>query len=185
MENGRNIYSTAFCLFLPEACKGQHRPWSDIYEEQKYEESSRCGELKQKKEWWSEVSEVLWGNFLCCYGQEYVSAVLNKCIQGSGAASWGHSVTQSEGGPADKSLGGSARPAPAAQGVTAEYTWPGSFRPSRDNCERLLPRLQPKLTKGIMCGGRSPHSKVDSLNVWLCYHGAVTMCVCVYSRVCI
>lgn len=109
--------------------------------------------------------------------------MLNKCVQRSGAARWGHSVTQSDSGPADKSLGGSARPASTAQGVTAEYTWPGSFRPSRDNCERLLPRLQPKLTKGIMRGGRSPHSKVDSLNVWLCYHGAVTMCLCLFTCV--
>ncbi|KAF3699942.1 hypothetical protein EXN66_Car015629 [Channa argus] len=100
-----------------------------------------------------------------CCGQEYVIAVLNKCVPGSGAARWGHDVTQSEGGPADKSLGVAAWPAPSAQGVTAEYTWPGSCRPFRDNCERLLPRPQPKLTKRIMCGGRSPHSKVDSLNV--------------------
>lgn len=91
--------------------------------------------------------------------------MLNKCIQGSGAARWGHGVTRSEGEPADKSLGGSARPAPPAQGVTAEYTWPGSFRPSMDNWERLPLRRQPKLTKGIMCDRRSKQSKADSVNV--------------------
>ena len=74
----------------------------------------------------------------------------------------GHGVTRSEGEPADKSPGGSA---PPVQGVTAEYTWPGSFRPSTDNWERLPPRLQPKLTKGIMCDRRSKQSKVDSANV--------------------
>lgn len=100
-----------------------------------------------------------------CCGQEYVVAVLSKCIQGSGAARWGHGATQSEGGPVDKSLGVSARPTPPAQGVTAEYTWPGSFRPYRDNRERFPPRPQPKLTKGIMCGGRSKQSKADSVNV--------------------
>lgn len=118
-----------------------------------------------------------------CCGQEYVTAVLNKCTEGSGVARWGRSVTRTEGGPADKSLGGSAELASPAQGVTAEYTWPGSFRPSRDNCERLLPKPQPKLTEGIMCSCWSPHSKVDSLNVWLHYHAAASMCVfmCVWG----
>ncbi len=144
---------------------------------------SSCVELKLEKGMrvrgvWSSVSQLLF----CC-GQEYVVAVLNKCIQGSGAARWGHGVTQSEGAPADKSLGGSTRPPPPAQGVTAEYTWPGSFRPSRDNWERLPPRLQPKLTKGIMCGGRSKQSKVDSVNVWLRYHAEVS--VCTFTLVCV
>lgn len=82
-------------------------------------------------------------------------------------ARWGHRVTKSKGGPADKSPGDScpAQLAPPAQGVTAEYTWPGSIRPSRDNWERLPPRPQPKLTRGIMRGGRSKQSKVDSANV--------------------
>ncbi|KAI3359556.1 hypothetical protein L3Q82_013956 [Scortum barcoo] len=109
----------------------------------------------------SQQSELRGGDESC--GREYAVAVLNKCVQGGGAARWGHGVTQSEGAPADKRLGGSARPAPPAQGVTAEYTWPGSFRPSRDNWERLSPRPQPKLTKGIMCGGRSEQSKVKRL----------------------
>ncbi|KAK5884613.1 hypothetical protein CesoFtcFv8_018416 [Champsocephalus esox] len=33
------------------------------------------------------------------------STLLNKCVEGSGAMVWGHSVTVSEGAPADKSLG--------------------------------------------------------------------------------
>lgn len=70
----------------------------------------------------------------------------------------------------------STRPAPAAKGVTAEYTWPGSFRTSRDNWERLPPRLQRELTKGIMCGGKSTQSNGDSVNVWLRYHAEVSVC---------
>ena len=33
------------------------------------------------------------------------SMLLNKCVEGSGAMVWGHSVTRSEEEPADKSLG--------------------------------------------------------------------------------
>lgn len=63
-------------------------------------------------------------------------------------------------------------------GVTAEYTWAGSFSPFRDDWERLLPRLQPNLTKGIMCSGRSKQSKGDIVNVWL-YYTEVCVCACV------
>jgi len=79
--------------------------------------------------------------------------------------SQGHSVASTGVGPADKSLAGSAQPASPAQGVTAEYTWPGSFRPLRKNRERLLLWPQPKLTKGIMHKGKSKQSKGDNVDV--------------------
>lgn len=67
----------------------------------------------------------------------------------------------------DKIQDDSTQPGPAAQGLTVEYTWPGSFRPYRDNWERLSVQLQTKLTQGIVCGGRSTRSGCDSINVWL------------------
>lgn len=67
----------------------------------------------------------------------------------------------------DKIQGDSTEPGPAAQGLTAEYTWPGSFRPYRDNWERLSLQLRSNLTQAIVCGGRSTHSGLDSVNVWL------------------
>lgn len=130
-------------------CSARQQLWRVRVRERK--EGQRCLKFYESN------LALLWPG-ICC-------SMLNKCMQGSGAGSWGHGVTQSEGGPADKILGNSARPAPPAQGVTAEYTWPGSFRSSGDNWERPPPRSQPKLTKGIMCGGRSEQSKVDSVNV--------------------
>lgn len=64
--------------------------------------------------------------------------------------------------------------------MTAEYTWPGSFRPSRDNWERLPLWLQRKLTKGIVCSGGSTQSQVDSVNVRL--HCRTEVSVCTFMR---
>ncbi|CAB1436834.1 unnamed protein product [Pleuronectes platessa] len=69
-------------------------------------------------------------------------------MQGSGAARWDRGVTQSEVGPADKGPGPSALCAPPEQGVTAEYTWPGSFRPSRDNWGKASSSAATQTDKG-------------------------------------
>lgn len=53
-------------------------------------------------------------------------------------------------------------------GLTAEYTWPGSFRPCRDNWGRLSVQLRSNLTQAIVCGGRSTHSVWPRRNAKVC-----------------
>lgn len=142
--------------------------------------NSSCGDLKSEKKnecqrclKFCELTLILlWPGICCCSVKQVYTT------QWSGeAGSLCHTV---RGRACRSEPGRSAWPAPPAQGVTAEYTWPGSFRPSRDNWERLPPQPQPKLTEGIVCDRRSKQSKVDSVNVWLCYHAEV-FCVCLYT----
>lgn len=118
------------------------------------------------------MSEFLSQPLLCC-SQKYVEQAYGRQRSGE-LGSRCHAVRGSACGH-EPGRFSSARPAPTPKGVTAQYTWPGSFRTSRDNRERLPPWPQHKLTKGIMCGGRSTQSSGDSVNVWLCYHAEVSV----------
>ena len=104
------------------------------------------------------MDRMLWVN---C-SREYLSV-----CEAMGCWSGVSSVTELEVELTDKIQDDSTEPGPAAQGLTAEYTWPGSFGPYRDNRERLSLQLQSHLTRGIVCGGRSTHIGFDSINVWL------------------
>lgn len=73
-------------------------------------------------------------------------------------------VTELEAELTDRIRDDSAEPGPAAQRLTAEYTWPGSFGARRDNWERLPPQLRSNLTQAIVCAGRSSRSGSDSNN---------------------
>lgn len=65
------------------------------------------------------------GSVCCC------SVKLVHIRQQSGEL--GSECHNERGWVCNKRPGNSARPAPTVQGVTAEYTWPGSFRAHRDN----------------------------------------------------
>lgn len=148
-ETVRNINCIASCVCLQRvrASIGRDQTFTENKERRAWD--SRCGELKGQR-----CLKFCESIFYC--GQEDVTASA-AVEQWAAILSYWPRV-----GLADKSQGGSG---PTAQGVTAEYTWPGSFRPSRDNRKRLLAQPQPKLTKGIMCGGRSKQSEVGSANV--------------------
>lgn len=76
-------------------------------------------------------------------------------FEAAGSRAGGHGVTQPEAGPpADgwaRADSGSA--IPAAKGVTAENTWPGSSEPPGDNRQQLPARSRRKLTQGVMHTG--------------------------------
>lgn len=69
-----------------------------------------------------------------------------------GAELGGHGVIQPEAGPPAEGRAGadSGSAIPAAKGVTAENTWPGSSEPPGDNRQQLPARPCRKLTQGIM-----------------------------------
>lgn len=174
------LHPVCSCLQCVRASAGRDQTFTKNNKHKSRRARNRsCGELKSEKKnecqrclKFCELTFILLWPGICCCG---VKQVYTRQWSGE-AGSLCHTVRVRA---CRSEPGRSARPAPPAQGVTAEYTWPGSFRPSRDNWERLPPQPQPKLTEGIVCDRRSKQSEVDSVNVWLCYHAEV---FCVYIR---
>lgn len=89
-------------------------------------------------------------------------------FEAAGSRAGGHGVTQPEAGPpADgRARADSGSAIPAAKGVTAENTWPGSSEPPGDNRQQLPARSRRKLTQGVM----QLSAIMRCFFFWVCVH---------------